>query len=77
MAVKASAQSKTTGATVNKSLVNWQAGFVSDCFTLHLDRKPIFQGVITELMKDATLKKAIIDNFSDGEKEEFMRRHRP
>ena len=75
MAVKASAQSQSIGVNTNKSLVNWQAGFVSDCFTLHLDRKPIFEGVIAELMKDPLLKQEILDNFSDDEREEFVRRH--
>ena len=75
MAVKASMSPKLTSANANQSLVNWQAGFVSDCFTLHLDRKPIFKGVITELMKDAILRKAILENFSDGDIDEFLRRH--
>lgn len=58
-----------------RSLVYWQAGFVSDAFTLHLDRKPIFKGVIDHLLKDPVVCREILANFSDKELEEFTRRH--
>lgn len=58
-----------------KALNNWMAGFVSDCFTLHLDRKPIFKGIIENLMKDEKIKELILGNFEGEEKQEFIRRH--
>lgn len=62
-------------ASANDSFINWQAAFASDAFTLHLDRKEIFKGVIDHFLTDQIIKKAILANFSDKELDEFERRH--
>ena len=36
----------------NAPLVRWQTGFIVDAMTLHLDRKPIFLGVIRSMLID-------------------------
>lgn len=59
----------------NRILVVWQAGFITDAFTLHLDRKEIFKGIIASLLKDDVIKEEVFDNFSDKELEEFKNRH--
>jgi len=64
-------------ANSNQSLINWQAGFVSDAYTLHLDRKPIFKGIIDHLLSDEKVKDAILKNFDGDDLKEFERRHVP
>lgn len=77
MAVKSSQSAHIMSQDLEaaKALNNWQAGFVTDCFTLHLDRKPIFKGIIENLMKDEKIKALILENFEGEEKQEFIRRH--
>jgi len=64
-------------ADSNQSLINWQAGFVSDAYTLHLDRKPIFKGGSDNLLNDEKVKAVILSNFDGEDLEEFSRRHIP
>ncbi|MEY3480098.1 MAG: hypothetical protein RIQ71_873 [Verrucomicrobiota bacterium] len=62
-------------AARNDSLVDWQAGFVSDAFTLHLDTKPIFKGVIEHWLTDEDMKRAIVSNLDANDLHEFNVRH--
>ena len=56
MAVKSTLpESQKSGA----SLLHWQAGFIEDCYLLHLDRKEIFSVPIRYMLEDS----AIADTF--------------
>ena len=43
----------------NKTLINWQVGFIADAHTLHLDSKELFAGVIRSLLAQT----AILEEF--------------
>lgn len=73
MAAKSSMSQEV--ASGNQPLISWQAGFVSDAYTLHLDRKPIYMGVIAHLLADENIKAEILNNFDGVDLEEFKRRH--
>lgn len=62
-------------AARNQSLVDWQAGFVSDAYTLHLDTKPIFKGVIEHWLADEAMKRAIVSNLDANDLHDFNVRH--
>jgi hypothetical protein len=75
MAVKAEIGHRQ--ATNNLALLSWQAGFISDAFTVHLDQKPIFKGVIEQFLNDQDIRSRVLKNFNGEEREEFIRRHLP
>lgn len=57
------------------ALIRWQAGFISDAYTLHLDRKPLFKGVVDEFLKVKEVQDLVNSNFEGEELSEFKRRH--
>ena len=46
----------------NQTILNWQAGFIEDCYYLHLDRKEIFSLVIKQMLDDPAIIKCFIES---------------
>lgn len=59
----------------NHSLINWQAGFISDAFTLHLDRKEIFSGVVAAMMDTPQVATVVKSNLTHKEWMQLCERH--
>jgi hypothetical protein len=43
---------KAAGNTNINALERWKVGFIADAYTLHLDRKPLFAGVIQTMLRE-------------------------
>jgi len=59
----------------NESFLNWQAGFIEDCYFLHLDRKPIFAILIKEMLSDSAIRMCFVDAAPRDVSQEVLGRH--
>lgn len=59
----------------NSSLLHWQAGFIEDCYLLHLDRKDIFSLPIQYMLSDAAILKTFKESCSDKISRTVISRH--
>ena len=59
--IMAAASTSNVPVDQNEALLNWQCGFIEDCYHLHLDRKEVFSFVIKQMLSDSAMLKNFIE----------------
>jgi hypothetical protein len=59
----------------NKTVLNWQAAFVEDCYHLHLDRKEAFSVVIKQMLGNPSILKCFIESTPDEVSQKVLERN--
>lgn len=59
----------------NQNILNWQAGFIEDCYYLHLDRKEVFAFVIKQMLEDPAILKCFIESAPEKVSQKVLERN--
>lgn len=59
----------------SSSFLHWQAGFIEDCYLLHLDRKEIFSLPIQYMLQDEEIAETFKNSCSDKIVDAIISRH--
>lgn len=73
--IMATVASLPTDERDNKTILNWQAAFVEDCYHLHLDRKEVFSIVIKQMLSNPSVLKCFIESTPDNISKKVLERN--
>ncbi|OOX14352.1 hypothetical protein Xbuh_19340 [Xanthomonas axonopodis pv. bauhiniae] len=59
--IKSAASTSSIPIEKNEPLLNWQSGFIEDCYHLHLDRKEVFAFIIKQMLSDTVMQNNFIE----------------
>ncbi|OLK93303.1 hypothetical protein IXO884_10835 [Xanthomonas oryzae pv. oryzae] len=73
--IMAAASTTSVASEKNEPLDYWKAGFIEDCYYLHLDRKKMFSEIINHMLSQQNVRCVFIDTVSKDVVQEICARH--